>query len=57
MAGVDLRTVQELGWKTLSMVLRYSAAVERLVPTSTVELARKLARFEGSPIQVLDAVS
>jgi site-specific recombinase XerD len=25
MAGVDLRTVQELGgWKTLSMVLRYS---------------------------------
>lgn len=49
MAGVDLRTVQERGgWKTLSMVLRYShlapshlqAAVERLVPTSCVELAR-----------------
>jgi site-specific recombinase XerD len=49
MAGVDLRTVQELGgWKTLSMVLRYShlapshlqAAVERLVPTNGVELAR-----------------
>jgi site-specific recombinase XerD len=49
MAGVDLRTVQELGgWKTLSMVLRYShlapshlqAAVERLVPTNAVELAR-----------------
>ena len=40
MAGVDLRTVQELGgWKTLSMVQRYShlapehlqSAVERLV--------------------------
>jgi integrase len=49
MAGVDLRTVQELGgWKTLNMVLRYShlapshlqAAVERLVPTNAVELAR-----------------
>jgi site-specific recombinase XerD len=41
MAGVDLRTVQELGgWKTMSMVQRYShlapahlaEAVERLVP-------------------------
>src|SRR5262249_24118534 len=40
-AGVDLRTVQELGgWKTLSMVQRYAhlspghlaAAVERIVP-------------------------
>jgi site-specific recombinase XerD len=40
MAGVDLRAVQELGgWKTLSMVQRYShlaperlaAAVERIV--------------------------
>jgi site-specific recombinase XerD len=40
MAGVDLRTVQELGgWRTLSMVMRYAhlspvhlhAAVERLV--------------------------
>src|SRR5262245_12879434 len=49
MAGVDLRTVQELGgWKTLGMVLRYShlapshlqAAVERLVPMTAVELAR-----------------
>src|SRR3989449_589980 len=49
MAGVDLRTVQELGgWKTLSMVQRYAhlapghlqAAVERLVPTNAVELAR-----------------
>jgi site-specific recombinase XerD len=48
-AGVDLRTVQELGgWKTLSMVQRYAhlapshlaAAVERLVPASAVELAR-----------------
>jgi site-specific recombinase XerD len=49
MVGVDLRTVQELrGWKTLSMVLRYShlapshlqAAVERLVSADAVELAR-----------------
>jgi site-specific recombinase XerD len=49
MAGVDLRTVQELGgWKTLSMVERYShlgpshlqAAVDRLVPQSVTELAR-----------------
>jgi site-specific recombinase XerD len=49
MKGVDLRTVQELGgWKTLSMVQRYShlapshlqAAVERLVPQNAVELAR-----------------
>jgi hypothetical protein len=47
MAGVDLRTVQELGgWKTASMVSRYahlapghlSAAVERLVaPSATGE--------------------
>ena len=49
MAGVDLRTVQELGgWKTLGMVQRYAhlapshlqAAVERLVPSNAVELAR-----------------
>lgn len=55
MAGVDLRTVQELGgWRTLAMVLRYShlapahlhAAVERLVtkparePPAGVELGR-----------------
>src|SRR2546427_7810493 len=49
MASVDLRTVQELGgWKTLGMVQRYAhlapshlrAAVERLVPTNTMELAR-----------------
>ena len=42
-AGVDLRTMQELGgWKTASMVSRYAhlasghlwAAVERLVPPS-----------------------
>jgi site-specific recombinase XerD len=47
MAGVDLRTAQELrGWKTLSMVVRYShlapshlqEAVERLVPSNAVEL-------------------
>jgi len=49
MAGVDPRTVQELGgWKTLGMVQRYAhlapshlkAAVERLVPTNAMELAR-----------------
>ena len=49
MAGVDLRTVQELGgWKTLSMVQRYShlapghlqSAVDRLVPQGSSELAR-----------------
>ena len=49
MAGVDLRTVQELGgWKTLSMVQRYShlapshlqSAVDRLVPQGFSELAR-----------------
>jgi len=43
MSGADLRTVQELGgWRTLSMVMRYShlapdhlrAAVERLVPVA-----------------------
>jgi site-specific recombinase XerC len=49
MASVDLRTVQALGgWKTLGMVQRYAhlapshlkAAVERLVPTNAMELAR-----------------
>jgi site-specific recombinase XerD len=51
MAGVDLRTVQELGgWKTASMVARYAhlapghlaAAVERLVagPARAMELSR-----------------
>jgi site-specific recombinase XerD len=51
MAGVDLRTVQQLGgWRTLAMVQRCSnlapahlqAAVERLVPPSSlaVELSR-----------------
>jgi site-specific recombinase XerD len=49
MAGVDLRTAQELGgWKPLSMVVRYShlapshlqEAVERLVPSNALELAR-----------------
>lgn len=49
MAGVDLRTVQELGgWKTLKMVARYAhlspshlhEAVERLVIGSATELAR-----------------
>ncbi len=44
MAGVDIRTVQELlGHKTIQMTLRYThlspdhkrAAVERLIPTAT----------------------
>jgi hypothetical protein len=44
-AGVDLRTVQELGgWRTLSMVQRYAhlspghlvAAVEKIVPMPAV---------------------
>jgi site-specific recombinase XerD len=50
MAGVDLRTVQELGgWKTLKMVQRYShlapghlhAAVERLAPIGVEEVTPK----------------
>ena len=50
MAGVDLRTVQELGgWKSLKMVERYShlapghlhEAVERLVGVTGLEVARK----------------
>lgn len=49
MAGVDARTVQELGgWRTLAMVQRYAhlapehlhAAVERLVAPAVSELAR-----------------
>ena len=49
MAGVDLRTVQELGgWKSLKMVQRYShlapghlhEAVERLAPRGAEQLAR-----------------
>jgi hypothetical protein len=49
MAGVDLRTVQELGgWRSLMMVRRYGhpapahlqQAVERLVARSTEQLAR-----------------
>ena len=48
MAGVDLRTVQQLGgWRTLAMVMRYShlgpshlaAAVERLVAPPTAFVA------------------
>jgi hypothetical protein len=47
MAGIDLRTVAELGgWKTLSMVQRYAhlapahleSAVARLVPAGGVAL-------------------
>ena len=49
MAGVDLLTVQKLGgWRTLAMVQRYAhlapghlrAAVDRLVPSDAMELAR-----------------
>jgi hypothetical protein len=53
MAGVDLRTVQELGgWRTLSMVAKYAhlssthlhAAVERIAGSASggVELGLKL---------------
>ena len=50
MAGVDLRTVQELGgWKSLKMVQRYAhldpthlhAAVERLAPVAVEEVTSK----------------
>jgi site-specific recombinase XerD len=50
MAGVDLRSVQELGgWKSLKMVQRYShlapshlhQAVERLAMWGAVEVTRK----------------
>jgi Phage integrase family len=62
MAGVDLRTVQELGgWKTLKMVQRYAhlspahlrAAVERLVlaePASTSGTAKNAA--PPGPVQL-----
>lgn len=55
MAGVDLRTVQELGgWRTLSMVQRYAhlsrerlaSAVERLVP-GAAEPAAQLRQIFG----------
>jgi len=54
-AGVDLRTVQELGgWRTLSMVQRYAhlspghmaAAVERIVATTAVVAPRVVSGSE-----------
>ena len=71
MAGVDLRTVQELGgWLTLSMVQRYAHlapshlvdAVERLVvgPTgvaATAELMRNFAARELQHEPAQDGVS
>jgi len=51
-AGVDLRTVQELGgWKTLSMVQRYAhlghlaAAVEKIVPAVVASEAITVENF------------
>jgi integrase len=61
MAGVDLRTVQVLGgWKTLSMVARYShlapahlhAAVERLVALAEPESSRKVSDERPKPVAV-----
>ena len=52
MAGVDLRTVQELGgWKDLKMVQRYShlspahkaEAVERMLQPNMTRLSRRAA--------------
>ena len=54
-AGVDLRTVQELGWwRTLSMVQRYAhlspghliAAVEKIAPAPAVAVARNGSAVE-----------
>lgn len=63
MAGVDLRTVQQLGgWRTLAMVMRYShlspahlaAAVERIVPTApgSLELSRNCPDGKPAPAGV-----
>jgi integrase len=63
MAGVDLRTVQQLGgWRTLAMVMRYShlspahlvEAVERLVsrPERVVELRENFESIQPAPASV-----
>jgi site-specific recombinase XerD len=66
MAGVDLRTVQELGgWKTLAMVLRYAhlapsrlaEAVERLVAPNAVEVRRKFDSTQDASVAVMPGVS
>jgi hypothetical protein len=58
MAGVDLRTVQELGgWRSLKMVQRYShlapghlhEAVERLATSAVVQVARNQPAHSGTP--------
>jgi len=58
MAGVDLRTVQQLGgWRTLAMVQRYShlapthlrQAVERLVPAASVAQLRENLESVAAP--------
>jgi integrase len=60
-AGVDLRTVQELGgWRTLSMVQRYAhlaperlaAAVERLVPAAVENTPSPAATGAEAPTQL-----
>jgi site-specific recombinase XerD len=57
MAGVDLRTVQELGgWKDLKMVMRYS----HLAAAHKSEAIEKLASFSDTlftPAKTLTAVS
>ena len=66
MAGVDPRTVQELGgWRTMAMVQRYThlapkhlqAAVERLVSPNAVELARNYPALLSQPGLVPKGVS
>ena len=61
MAGVDLRTVQELmGQKSIEMTVRYShlaprhtlAAVERLSPTSTPTERPASAGGVGLPVSL-----
>jgi site-specific recombinase XerD len=46
MAGVDLRTVQELGgWQTIAMVERYS----HLSPQHKLKAVERLAQFPSGP--------
>jgi site-specific recombinase XerC len=49
MAGVDLRSVQELGgWKTLSMVQRYA----HLAPSHLAEAVERLVTTPAAPRQI-----
>ena len=55
MAGVDLRTVQELGgWQTLAMVERYA----HLSPAHKAQAVERLVEFPyAGPTRMLDAVA